>query len=84
MGNPAPPITEVKLFTFYDPPAWLAGVVDKMTDPIITPLFSVPELLQPFAGYLTLIPALILAGLMLGSLALFISSVIRHLRTSPA
>ena len=50
-----------------------------MTDPIITPLFSVPELLQPFAGYLTLIPALILAGLMLGSLALFISSVIRQL-----
>ena len=47
-----PPVTEVRLFTFYDPPAWLAGVVDKMTDPIITPLFSVPELLQPFAGYL--------------------------------
>jgi ABC-2 type transport system permease protein len=78
-GIQPPPITEVKLFTFYDPPTWLAGVVDKMTDPIITPLFSVPELLQPFAGYLTLIPALILAGLMLGSLALFISSVIRQL-----
>ena len=78
-GIQPPPITEVKLFTFYDPPTWLAGVVDKMTDPITTPLFSVPELLQPFAGYLTLIPALILAGLMLGSLALFISSVIRQL-----
>ena len=50
-----------------------------MTDPVITPLFSVPELLQPFAGYLTLVPALILAGLMLGSLALFMSSVIRQL-----
>ena len=52
-GIQPPPVTEVRLFTFYDPPAWLAGVVDKMTDPIITPLFSVPELLQPFAGYLT-------------------------------
>ena len=78
-GIQPPPITEVKLFTFYDAPAWLGGVVGTMTDPIITPLFSVPELLQPFAGYLTLVPALILAGLMLGSLALFMSSVIRQL-----
>ena len=35
-GIQPPPITEVKLFTFYDPPTWLAGAVDKLTDPIIT------------------------------------------------
>jgi ABC-2 type transport system permease protein len=33
----------------------------------------------PFNGYLTLLPALVLAGLMLGALALFMSSVIRQL-----
>lgn len=33
----------------------------------------------PFNGYLTLLPALILAGLMLGALALFMSSVIKQL-----
>jgi ABC-2 type transport system permease protein len=69
----------VKLFTFFEAPTWLFGSFDKMTDPIITTLFSVPAFIQPFAGYLTLIPALILAGLMLGSLALFMSSVIRQL-----
>jgi ABC-2 type transport system permease protein len=78
-GIEPPPITQVKLFTFYDPPTWLGGALEKMADPIITPLFSIPALLQPFAGYITIIPAIILAGLMLGSLALFMSSVIRQL-----
>lgn len=33
----------------------------------------------PFNGYITVLPAIILAGLMLGALALFMSSVIRQL-----
>jgi ABC-2 type transport system permease protein len=33
----------------------------------------------PFNGYITVLPALVLAGLMLGALALFMSSVIRQL-----
>jgi ABC-2 type transport system permease protein len=37
------------------------------------------EIEPPLYGYLTVLPALILAGLMLGSLALFISSVIKQL-----
>lgn len=37
------------------------------------------EIEPPHIGYLTVLPALILAGLMLGSLALFISSVIKQL-----
>lgn len=37
------------------------------------------EIEPPLIGYFTAIPAIILAGLMLGSLALFISSVIRQL-----
>ena len=37
---------------------------------------SIPE---PFNGYLTLLPALVLCGLMLGALALFMSSVIKQL-----
>ncbi len=78
-GIAPPSITEVKLFTFYDPPSWAAGVIPPMTDPIATSLFSVPEFVQPFAGYFTVIPAIILAGLMLGSLALFMSSVIKQL-----
>ena len=38
--------------------------------------FKIPP---PFNGYLTVLPALVLAGLMLGALALFMSSVIRQL-----
>jgi len=37
------------------------------------------EIEPPLYGYFTLLPALILSGLMLGSLALFMSSVIRQL-----
>ncbi|MFN3868019.1 MAG: ABC transporter permease [Hyphomicrobiaceae bacterium] len=37
------------------------------------------EIEPPLIGYLTVLPALILSGLMLGSLALFMSSVIRQL-----
>jgi ABC-2 type transport system permease protein len=37
------------------------------------------EIEPPLYGYLTVLPALILSGLMLGSLALFMSSVIRQL-----
>jgi len=78
-GIQPPPITEVKLFTFFDPPTWAGGAIAPMTDPIIHALFSVPAVIQPFAGYITVIPAIILAGLMLGSLALFMSSVIKQL-----
>ena len=35
--------------------------------------------MQPFAGYITILPALVLAGLMLGAIALFMSSVIKQL-----
>jgi ABC-2 type transport system permease protein len=38
--------------------------------------FTIPA---PWNGYLTVLPALVIAGLMLGALALFISSVIRQL-----
>ncbi|HVZ03716.1 ABC transporter permease [Hyphomicrobium sp.] len=78
-GIQPPPITEVKLFTFYDPPTWAGTAIEKMSDPIVNTLFSVPTFVQPFLGYLTVIPAIILAGLMLGALALFISSVIKQL-----
>jgi ABC-2 type transport system permease protein len=78
-GIEPPPITEVKLFTFFDPPTWAGGVIPTMSDPIVQPLFSVPAFIQPFLGYITVIPAIILAGLMLGALALFISSVIKQL-----
>ncbi|RUO97638.1 ABC transporter permease [Hyphomicrobium sp.] len=78
-GIAPPPITEVKLFTFYDAPSWSGGVIPTMTDPIVHSLFALPTLIQPFAGYITVIPAIILAGLMLGSLALFMSSVIKQL-----
>jgi ABC-2 type transport system permease protein len=37
------------------------------------------EIEPPLYGYLTVLPALILSGLMLGSLALFMSSIIRQL-----
>ncbi|MGQ0456578.1 MAG: ABC transporter permease [Hyphomicrobium sp.] len=76
-----PAISEIKLFTMYDPPHWLggAGLIAPVTDPIVTPLFSLPAFAQPYAGYVTVIPALLLAGLMLGSLALFMSSVIKQL-----
>jgi ABC-2 type transport system permease protein len=37
------------------------------------------EIEPPLIGYLTVLPALVLAGLMLGSLSLFISSVIKQL-----
>lgn len=78
-GIEPPPVTELKLFTYFEPPAWLGSGVDKMAEPIVHSLFSVPVFLQPIAGYITVIPAIVLAGLMLGSLALFISSVIRQL-----
>ena len=78
-GIEPPPITAVKLFTFFDPPTWAGDAIPKMTDPIVQTLFSVPTFIQPFLGYITVIPAIILAGLMLGALALFISSVIKQL-----
>jgi ABC-2 type transport system permease protein len=37
------------------------------------------EIEPPLYGYLTVLPALILSGLMLGSMALFMSSIIRQL-----
>lgn len=70
---------EVSLFTMYDPSPWFSGVLRGVAEPITTPLFSVPEWAQSFAGYVTVLPALILSGLMLGSLALFMSSVIKQL-----
>ncbi len=78
-GIAPPPVTEVKLFTFYDAPSWTGGLSPTMTDPVVHSLFALPALIQPFAGYITVSPAIILAGLMLGSLALFMSSVIKQL-----
>lgn len=46
--------------------------------PAIPLLFGM-EISAPLNGYITVFPALILAGLMLGALALFMSSVIRQL-----
>lgn len=75
-----PAVTEIKSFTMYEPPVWLFGNSwQGMSEPFVISLASVPEILQPFTGYVLAIPAVILAGLMLGSLALFISSVIRQL-----
>jgi ABC-2 type transport system permease protein len=74
-----PPVTEIKLFTLYSAPDWLVPVAGNVTEPIEVSLFSIPSFMAPFAGYITILPALILAGLMLGSLALFMSSVIRQL-----
>ncbi len=78
-GIQPPPITEVKLFTFFDPPSWAGNVIPAMGDPIVYTLFSVPDFLQPALGYIAVIPAIVLGGLMLGALALFISSVIKQL-----
>ena len=78
-GIEPPPISEVKVFTFFDPPSWAGAAIPKMADPIVHTLFSVPDFIQPFLGYITVIPAIILGGLMLGALALFISSVIKQL-----
>lgn len=82
-----PPINELSLFTLYDPPGWFNGPWSEGGSPLISPVLepitysflTVPEFLQPVIGYITVIPALILAGLMLGSLALFMSSVIKQL-----
>jgi ABC-2 type transport system permease protein len=78
-GIQPPAITEVKLFTFYDPPSWAGNALPSMTDPVVSSLFPMPSFVQPFAGYITVMPAIVLAGLMLGSLALFLSSVIKQL-----
>jgi ABC-2 type transport system permease protein len=72
-------IETLKLITMYTPPAFLESTFEAVADPVVTPFLSVPEWLQPWAGYLTVIPALVMAGLMLGSLALFMSSVIKQL-----
>ena len=74
-----PAISEIKLFTMYDAPGFLKPVLGSVLEPITISLFSLPVAVQSFAGYVTIIPALLLAGLMLGSLALFMSSVIRQL-----
>ncbi len=74
-----PAIAEIKLFTMYDAPGFLKPVFGSVLEPITISLFSLPTAVQGFAGYITIIPALLLAGLMLGSLALFMSSVIRQL-----
>jgi ABC-2 type transport system permease protein len=73
------PITEIKLFTMYEAPTPLLPIFGSVTEPIVTPLFGLPAFMQAWAGYITIIPALIIAGLMLGSLALFMSSVIKQL-----
>jgi ABC-2 type transport system permease protein len=50
--------------------------IDPGGAPLTIGSLSIPP---PFNGYLTLLPALVLAGLMLGALALFMSSVIKQL-----
>ena len=74
-----PAISELKLFTMYSAPPGLEGVVGSVADPITTSVVSVAGWLKPFVGYITIIPALLLSGLMLGSMALFMSSVIKQL-----
>ena len=74
-----PPVTELKLFTAFEMPDFLPQIVGNITEPIVYPFFHVPAVLQPVMGYITIIPALVVAGLMLGSLALFMSSVIKQL-----
>jgi len=74
-----PPLTELKLFTAYETPEFLPQILGSIKEPIVYSFFQVPSFLQPVMGYLTIIPALVVAGLMLGSLALFMSSVIKQL-----
>lgn len=74
-----PSIAELKLFTMYSPPPGLEGMFGNVTEPVTTSVVSVVEWLRPYIGYLTVIPALLLSGLMLGSMALFMSSVIKQL-----
>lgn len=74
-----PSITEIKTHVSYTPLPFMEGLITAHTDPTVVSLLAVPEVLQSYIGYITLIPALILAGLMLGSLALFMSSVIKQL-----
>lgn len=75
----SPDIAQIKLFTVYEPPHWVGNVIPALSEPVVTPLFSLPAFIQPYAGYITIVPALVLSGLMLGSLALFMSSVIKQL-----
>ena len=74
-----PAITTLKLFTGFETPGFLQPVISSLAEPIVYPFFQVPAVLQPVMGYITIIPALVVAGLMLGSLALFMSSVIKQL-----
>jgi ABC-2 type transport system permease protein len=74
-----PAISAIKLFTMYDPPLWFGDAIGSVNEPLVMSLIGVPAFMQPFAGYITIIPALLIAGLMLGSLALFMSSVIKQL-----
>ena len=74
-----PPITELKLFTGFETPEFLPQVFGSLKEPIVYSFLTVPAVLQPIMGYITIIPALLVAGLMLGSLALFMSSVIKQL-----
>jgi ABC-2 type transport system permease protein len=77
-GISPPPIDTLKLFTAYESPDWLP-IFGAISDPIINDVMHVPAFMQPFIGYITVIPALVVVGLMLGSLALFMSSVIKQL-----
>ena len=74
-----PSIPEITLTTMFVPPPWLAGITAGIPDPIVTPFLSVPALIQPIAGYIAVLPALLVSGLMLGSMALFMSSIIKQL-----
>jgi ABC-2 type transport system permease protein len=77
-GISPPSIDTLKLFTAYESPDWLP-VFGAITEPIVSDFAHVPTFLQPYIGYITVIPALVIVGLMLGSLALFMSSVIKQL-----
>ncbi len=74
-----PAISELKLVTLYTPPDFLSSILPGMTEPQVMKVAAVPEGMRSWIGYVTLVPALLLAGLMLGSLALFMSSVIKQL-----
>lgn len=55
--------------------AWMVNIVNSVPETFAQFPYADP----PMIGYLALFPALVLSGLMLGSLALFISSVIKQL-----
>lgn len=74
-----PSIDHLKIYTAYEAPQLLEPIFGSVPTAAPVDFLPIAEWLQPYLGYITILPALVLSGLMLGSLALFISSVIRQL-----